>query len=80
MDWKRTDPGFGLCADTDKLRSWSRTGCGRGRGLDEGWTDHGQQAGQWRGNFALKPRLLRGQQNLENSRGEASTLKFTKIL
>src|ERR1017187_2587554 len=32
---------------------------------------HGQQAGQGHEYLALKPQLLRGPQNLENSRGEA---------
>ena len=43
-------------------------------------TGQGQYAGQWRGYFALKPRPIRGHQNLDYSRGEASNLKSTQIV
>ena len=76
----RTDRDHGLIAVTVTVWTWTvmrtrtaavwiRTGHG-----------HGHQAGQWRGYFRLKPRRIRGQQSLENSRGEASTLKFTQIV
>jgi hypothetical protein len=58
-------------------RTWSRTGCGHGRGADMDWTrsrtgqGHGHYAGLWRGHSAAKPRPLRGRRKLRGLRSKA---------
>jgi len=73
-DWTWNECGYGQATD------WSRTGRGHGltTDVDTDWT--------WTLRRTVvrilpaKPRRIRGQLSLENSRGEASTLQFTQIV